>query len=105
MKKENKFPNIAFSCFILDNHKDYDNIWLSIPRDLYQEFLVPLNLQIKKSSINGYIQILVHDAGTIWVIMKMLEHEIDFIVEYYYNDLIKNNILPSSVINFELNNI
>jgi hypothetical protein len=34
--------------------------------------------------------------------MKIMEKEIDFFIEYYYDNLMENNILPSPVINKEI---
>ena len=35
----------------------------------------------------------------IWIIMKILENEIDFLIEYYYDRLVEDNILPSPFLN------
>lgn len=100
-KEENFTPQVKVACFFLDQYDPNFIDKIFIPKDLYDNILQDLNLY-KENYDKDYYLVEVSNAVDIWIIMKIMEKEIDFFIEYYYDNLMENNILPSSVINKEI---
>lgn len=84
-------------CFYFDAYDPNFEDYLYIPKDLYNNVLKTLNLQTVNYN-EDFIKVLVNNPIDINIIMKIYEKEIDFLIEYYQTDLIKNNILPDQSI-------
>lgn len=96
-------PNIAILCLYLDQHTQKNlDLWLSYPKDL-----LPVIQHITsdvKNIDDKYVAVHFTNYIDLWMGLKIFEREMDFIIEYYYDKLIQNNILPSSIINQKLEN-
>ena len=102
MKKNNMEIPIKTICYYLDSYDPNFEDWIYFPKDLYDNILKDLNLNVKEFNENYYL-IQVSNAVDIWILMKILEKEVDFLIEYYFKDVMKDGITPSKYFNIELN--
>ena len=96
-KEYNELP-IKLKGFFLDSYKEDIKVKLIMPKDLYNNILLLLNLEYEEFDKNNVL-LKTNNPIDIWIIMKILEKEMDFLIEYYYDRLVEDNILPSPFLN------
>lgn len=96
---DNNIPcNKKYLCIVLDSHKNDFSCNIIFPKILYNRFFQKLNMN--KTDYNGeqYL-ITVDNIVDLWLVIKLQEKELNFVVEKYENFLIENGIVPSNYIN------
>lgn len=90
--------NMEFLCLFLDDKKQEQlDINLIFPKDLYI-LIKDLNIKTSDYDLNNF-SLKITNYIDCWICLKILEREMDLIIELYYDELLKNNILPSPIIN------
>lgn len=92
-----KLP-IKLKGFFLDSYNEDIEVKLIMPKILYNNILLLLNLKFEEFDKNN-ILLKTNNPIDIWIIMKILEKEMDFLIEYYYDRLVEDNISPSPFLN------
>lgn len=90
--------NISVLCLLLDAKTQKSlNITIKFPKNLYP-LIQDLNLITNSCDSDNFYLTITNYADN-WICLKILERELDFIIEFYHQDLINNKITPSETIN------
>jgi len=85
-------------CMFWDSRKQFDSIDLIIPNIIIEKMLYKLNIDIKPYS-SGFSTVGVKNIIDFWIVMRVFEKEMDFLIEKYEDELLSYGIKASKFIN------
>lgn len=89
-------------CVFWDSYNNNFEYKIGMPNLLIETLLYKLNHLVKEPIDEYFSYITIKNITDLWIVYRIIEREIDFIIEKYENELILNNILPSKIINLPM---
>lgn len=96
---DGKWSGNKILCIFWDSYNENFETKLAVSNILLNEVLNGLNYISIDKIDDDFSYVTINNVVDLWITYRLLEKEIDFIIENYEDKLIENNILPSETIN------